>query len=143
MINLIQKRILVNFLRDTLHKFIYRQLFKIQRIWCQKRDFIVSISKVFHKSICTPKFNANKKGSIKIKIENIFQRLMYLFIWTFLICRITCKYFHPPLALLIGPKAFVFEKRLWWFYFSTKRTCFYNEKFLFQCWSTYFFYLCR
>ena len=35
-----EKAILVIFLVDTVHRLTYHQLCKIQRILCQKRDFI-------------------------------------------------------------------------------------------------------
>ena len=36
-----RKKNFANFFRDTLQKLIYQKLCKIQRISCQKRDFIL------------------------------------------------------------------------------------------------------
>ena len=38
--SLTEKGILVNFFADTVHRLIYHQLCKIQRILCREHDFI-------------------------------------------------------------------------------------------------------
>ena len=66
-----RKRIIGNFFVDTLHRRIYHQLCKVQRISCLERDFILQF-KVFAKNI---KETAQAKYFIKATAHHSSTRL--------------------------------------------------------------------